>query len=1128
MLVRVKTRSTGLVLIYLVLIVSSVSFLLASRTKIGPYVYSNLHPWFMPAFLVTVLFLGGLIMSKGGSPQKLWFVVILSVLSCSFLVVVLDAGYGWDTWVHLGMTRQVYDNVLYDAYGNPWRFHFSFSPSLRRVLGTIYRSAEHALEYSLSVTLARMFYVDVYWVHLLLVPLLWGIFTPIISYTTAKALCKEERAALISAFLVTSFVSLIAWGASTVPQSLGYIFFSFTIYSLLGHLSHNKNVLLAIICAFTSFLAHYITGMLSFSFILLSLAFKKYHDMKHRRIASIQLIATFALCCSILPLLYYFQRYFYPIECDFTLSKLLNLSPYDAFYSLIFTKYGGTVKNFITQGGLVEFLGFLGLLIYGVLKREGADKRLCGFLLLAYLILEIDLRIITKFMIGVTTLRIGPCMSLITIPLAGILINSLATSLSPLEKFYSSTLRKAKSSFSMLGARKAMVMTMFTFSLFGMVASSVYKAYVGKGGYDFISGYELEAAKYIDETTPGSYVVICDDTFKLAGYALVGIRNPRAFYSYVYDFPAVLGLFRRMCRGPSPELMMEAASLNNASYAYFVVSTRSRLPSGVSLASVVDGASMYFERYLVFGDEENILGYVFRYEMPPYLLGSDVLAFYWDEPPSHVIQNDLMRVFIPENRTSLEVRDLQWRLLEGINFIKTLVDGDPLGDASKVEYFEPSDEIWINWNTTGDVCLGFAMKQQFKFRLLFPKVALVAVVERGKPLTQLHWESLDGVSHNITCDLMTEGYERFLIPGLSEIPASVHSSKYGAYYTVSHTEGVSLHYAHKYDTYGKEIYPYQFKDYCKFRVTSGYLWYEVYVDNDADFGRWVYVEMYLPNSISGGSAPPFSYSTDHGNTWNSVYTMGPAKTINGTEVNWVVSGARQWSKKPSLWLSHLGAIGGKYNLPDTFTNSGGCWNRIIFGIYLLGDTNPGSETSSGNEEGDQALVRIGVSRYGSPLDATYIFRDSEEAISGLRNMNDVFLTFYTGNKSEGGVTFTEKVRSLNITANKDDKIEDVSFEVQCNATFSLLAQLSEYTAYEAYESLARLSYKVSESDDRVSLTADVTSVNDWGRLAEVTICIPSDYDHEGGALIFDRGFSRVLRVEVTDGTTETITIYPKE
>lgn len=1120
---RVRLDTVILTIVYLVLVAFSFKFLAASRTN-GPDVYTNLHPWFWTAYLMTALVLAAIIVFKAGRSLVISSVIIFSVLSTVFLVIVFPS-WGADTWVSLGFSRRVYDNVLYDAAGNPLSFYFFRSG---RFLSRLYHSIRQVLQYSLTVIFARTFCVDIYWSHLLIVPLLWGIFLPVISYSFTKTLCKRERSAILSGFLVLSVTPLVGWGAGSVAQSFGYIFFFLTVFLSLEYLTHGK-IFPAIISMIASFLGHPESGVMSLSILLLAVAFKNYQTMKHKKMSAVLLTTAFLFCASLLPIARAVERFFYPLYAHFTLSKILELPAYDAVLSLVFTKYGEfTLGEFITRGGIVELLGFLALVTYSLFKNKKVNSQLCRFLLLAFLIVAIDLRILTWFMAEVVTMRVAPLLSFMAVPSAGIVINNTIESFSPTriqKSIIKGTLGNPKSTSLRFSLRKVAVMALVVVCLAGMRTTSVYNAFdikiVGPTEYD------VEAARFIDQTTPEKYVVICDYKFWLAGYQVVGVRNPRAYYPYVWGGFEPYEMYDDMVSDPSPEIMIKAAQVNDASIQYFVVGSHHNI-RGTTFPEVVEKASIYFEAYAVFGDEKDIVLYVFRYTTPPYLSTSDVSAFYWDNPPSYIVQNDLIHVNIPQNK-SIEVRDSRRVLYESIDFSKTLVDGKKLGNVSRFEFFDPYLQTWTHWDVEGEVCVKFAMKQQFKFRLQFSSVTLVGVVERGKPYVQLRWESLDDISHKITNYLQTGRLEQFSIPGLiaSENPGSVHLRRYGPYTTLSRTEKVTLHYGYMYEDGGSIIYPYRFKSRSKFATTRGYFWHDLYVDNDADSAQWVYIEMYLPDEISVGVLPPLQYSTDSGGTWTNVYEKPykPLETINGTEVNWVVSAARQSFEEPIKWVHMLGRTGGQYTLPESFMDSGGCWNRIIFGMYLLGDTNPDSETSMGADEGDQVLIRIGAGKYDLPLDATYVFEDSGDTVYGLRNMNNVFLTFPSGTTSQGGITFDTRLTSLNITATSEDKVEHMTFDLSSNAEFSMM--VGEFTEPKAYESLAHLSYIISESDDAISLNATVTSVNDWDQPAVVTIGIPSDYDYDGGQFLSQRQFSIVLLVGVTEGVTETITILPK-
>lgn len=1140
MLFGLRMRSIVLATMFFFLVSYGFNFLLASRTKIGGFTGTDLHPLVMPVYFAAALFVVAILLSDEKTWFKITLLIVYSLFSFSFFVVVYDAGYGWDQWVHLGYSRRVYENAYYDPRGNPLIFSF-FYPG-RSILSRIYYSSRSVFQYSLSVIFARTFYVDLYWSHLLLIPISWGMFVPLICYAVAKALCGDEKSALLSSFLVTSIAALIFWGAVSVPQSVGILFYFFTVFLALKYLSDsgNKFLLPTLLSALASLGAHFVPGVLSFSVVFLVFVFKKRQTLESRN-DKIVLIQAVVISASLLPLLFFVQRYFYPIFIDFSLSKLSKLSLFEAVQSLLFTEYGDyTLADFVSKGGIIDILGFLAL-VYGLLKPEKVNRAVCRFLFLSFLIVAIDNRIVEWFMVGVVGHeRIWPSASLIAISSAGFAINELSSFLfskithgNPVEKGVGrrGVFRRFKTS-----AKGALFIVILVLSLAGLVTASVYNGYYKwmPERYGGLTGYDFEAAKYIDATTPGVYVVVCDNWFRLAGYAVVGIENPRAYYASTYDDDA-MALFKRMATNPSPNLMIEAASVNNATFQYFVVSSNSpHIPSGITLSQIVEKASAYFDLYGVFGDEEKLFLYIFRYRTPPTPTSSDVSALFWRKPSSYVVQNDLLRVLVPRNE-SLEVRDFSGKLYEGLRFDRTLVDGSPLGNVSKVEYFDLVNKEWTSWaELDDDVASTFALRQQFRFRLLFGRVALVAIVERGKPFVQLYWESLDGSAHDVKSYLQTGEFELFRISGLTDTdrPGSVLSRRFGPYYTVGRTENVELHPAYNYSIHSNDLLPKQVRDYCNLTTTVSYFWSDLYVDNDAAFDQWVYVEVYLPDEVAVGVLPPFYYSVDGGLTWTRAHN-GPLKTVNGTEVNWVISRARYgliygkppvYNKDPVEWTYFLKAAGGKSDLPEGFLNSGGVWNRIIFGMYLLGDTNANNEMSSGKDEGDQVLIRFGTGRYGSFLDATYALNDSDDAFYGLRNMNDVFVSFSTKGVDNGGISFTKVLRSLFIKATAEDKVSYVAFNIPDNTTFSLFGR--QFTESLAYESLSRLSYTISETDGKYSLIAKVDFANDWNRDSVVTICVPSNYKYDVGEVLGQRGGSTVLVVRLTNGETETVLIQP--
>lgn len=84
------------------------------------------------------------------------------------------------------------------------------------------------------------------------------------------------------------------------------------------------------------------------------------------------------------------------------------------------------------------------------------------------------------------------------------------------------------------------------------------------------TAYELEAVKYIEETTNEKYVVIGDIWTIYAGEVIVGISNPRAYY---FGESSRIGhdLFANMSQKPSSQWMLSAMNYTETTVSYFIV-----------------------------------------------------------------------------------------------------------------------------------------------------------------------------------------------------------------------------------------------------------------------------------------------------------------------------------------------------------------------------------------------------------------------------------------------------------------------------------------------------------------------------------------------------------------------------
>jgi len=236
---------------------------------------------------------------------------------------------------------------------------------------------------------------------------------------------------------------------------------------------------------------------------------------------------------------------------------------------------------------------------------------------------------------------------------------------------------------------------------------------------------------------------------------------------------------------------------------------------------------------------------------------------------------------------------------------------------------------------------------------------------------------------------------------------------------------------------------------CNFTRTPGAVSYQLYVHNDVDVDQWAYVEVWLPDKIYTGVGPPLWYSSDDGKTWvfprYQLETKAsiPIRTLGGVDINWIYTIPRyaeypKYDRPTKSWAYPYDDAERGGELPESYTDSGGAQNRILFSFYI--------------PAGDRILVSLGIAAwYIKSLMVSYVFRDSEDATYGLRNMESGLIKFYNLGFSEyvGGLAISELPTSLTITQDEANKIRSIVITVPSNSTFSLLAKKGIDTTIDA-------------------------------------------------------------------------------
>jgi len=567
-------------ILYLSLIVLSFYLLIASRTGEAHTVWQVLHPAFIPTLFVITFLLLTILLTSEKTTHKLLFIIVHSILIHSLFSIIFPAGDLSGQQGGLGLTRRVFDNTVFHGLSG-W-------PTSTIQVFVIEMFKGINLQAALTTIFARMLSIDIVYVHLFYIPVLWGVFVPIASFLTTKALGGSENASVLSSLLVSAFPYAIYFGAISVPNSLGFIVFFYSLYFMLKYLSSNDSKTTYQMVAFSlfSFLSHYLTGIVSFSLLLLAVTFKSYEREKRPfpRTTKISLIISFIVCLSLLPMSFIYLRFFSAsTNTVFTLDKFYEL-PIEEILGQFFLGellYGFDLRTIILViiGPVLAFL-YMMYLLYKSKNNHGGvlANILFLFMTMAFLIMLIDYGILKVFMEGLplNAERLWVFRDLIAAPFVALSIYAVISSL---KTHLKATSPPTASIFSLkqLSKGNSLRILSFLFALNilipavigGWVTFSLTAAYPQIAPLQ-TTWYELEAVKFIEESTTEKYVVIGDIWTTYAGEVIVGIKNPRAYYFGEFN-KIGYNLFVSMKRDPSPRWMLQAMDYTDTTVAYFIV-----------------------------------------------------------------------------------------------------------------------------------------------------------------------------------------------------------------------------------------------------------------------------------------------------------------------------------------------------------------------------------------------------------------------------------------------------------------------------------------------------------------------------------------------------------------------------
>ena len=661
-----------LLILFLVWVFAAFRLLWISRTdEGGASVWMTIPNSFLPLFLlVSFSLLVVLVFTRLSNSLKLGLVCLYSFLVHSLFLLVWYPGRYGDPWAQLGEARYI------SSTGMPYAYDWMIQ---QRLIPQLALRAQQAL----TVFFGRMFFVDLYWVHIVLIPLLWSILVPLIAYIIADRLSveKSRKFPILAAVATLLFPSLILWGTVSVPNSLGFIFFFVSVALLITWINHGdkRMWLLSSLASITSFLAHPQPGL--FAFFLLF-----WVTVTHKTTRKIWSVIIYVPLFLVYPLSLLYR------QASFSLGGLSILDNFLSFQSeistilLVFGVVGlilGVKNHFVrTKSALMLFIIYLTLLSeyylteFGMTNLPfGAERILtmANFMLVPFVALGF---IIIVRIFGKVASKSTGNLSL-SVPLKG---------------------------FKMGLGRSRVGFLVICLFLSLQATSALYQAYPQNELVKVQpSGYELEAIKYINSDAKGSrYVVLGDTTF--AGLAIGYLGADYSFGTYAqpeWSYPTMV-LYVDMTTQPSLSYMQQALDFAGAKVSYFVVSVRNP-----DFEEVVERTSEVLPVNRVFGEGKL---YVFKYPLSVVEeLGSSVKVVFDDGSKTESVPTWLTYMVESEITASLNLSGhVSYNVTEyppHWTFLNLTVNNESkhFDESSNIDTFiyvkglEPSDVVEVEW-----------------------------------------------------------------------------------------------------------------------------------------------------------------------------------------------------------------------------------------------------------------------------------------------------------------------------------------------------------------------------------------------------------------------------------------------
>lgn len=220
--------------------------ILLSQSKTGEVLqtpWQAISPWFLVVFFL-LTFLAGYITFFKFKVEKVLFILILhSFLLHSYLPIIHTNPWGGDVWRHLAIEQKIAneEQILPVLVGEDVEWTEAFGVDVPKVF-TAPQKYSYGQMWGLNIIFSKTFNCKLETLHIWLTPILWSVFVPLLLFFLGLYIFKFRKLALLLVWLSFLPFPFQALGALTLPVSLGFISFLFTLLLLVLYCDEDKGI----------------------------------------------------------------------------------------------------------------------------------------------------------------------------------------------------------------------------------------------------------------------------------------------------------------------------------------------------------------------------------------------------------------------------------------------------------------------------------------------------------------------------------------------------------------------------------------------------------------------------------------------------------------------------------------------------------------------------------------------------------------------------------------------------------------------------------------------------------------------------------------------------------------------